>query len=95
MVLRLDCRDDDCSLHKVRSVPFFGSDNICQPCPTARVYELVWFGTKSDEVLSFAHRSSDGEQECVRNLSLVDEELCVQVGTQASGHALTLQVDAF
>jgi hypothetical protein len=62
----------------------------------ARLPEYTnWCGTKSDEVLSLAHRSSDGEQECVRNLHCIAisclwiEELFVQVGTQASGHALT------
>ena len=71
---------------------FLGATIFANP---SRLPEYINWCTKSDEVLSFAHRSSDGEQECVRNLSLVDEELCVQVGTQASGHALTLQVDAF
>lgn len=60
-------------------------------CPSIN-WCAVWpvgGGTKSGEVLSFARRSSDGEQESAWNLLLVDEELFVQVGTRPSGLALT------
>jgi hypothetical protein len=60
---------------------FLGASDIFANPARLPEHQLVWCGTKSDEVLSLAHRSSDGEQERMRNLLLVDAELFVQVGS--------------